>query len=67
MEISNLIDYSKNVCQTCQGTWINETILNSQQKQIPPKVGTGITNFSQQWKTGNYDRQERMEHVRSSG
>ncbi len=67
MEISNLIDYSTNVCQTCQGTWINGTILNSQQKQIPPKVGTGITNFSQQWKTGNYDRQERMGHVRSSG
>jgi hypothetical protein len=44
-EISNLINYSTNVCQTCQGTWINETRLNSQQKKIPPKVGTGITNF----------------------
>ncbi len=41
----NLIDYSTNVCPTCQGTWINETRLNSQQKLIPPKVGTGITNF----------------------
>jgi hypothetical protein len=60
MKTSSLIDYSTNVCGTCQCTWINETRLNSQQKQIPPEVGTGITNFLEQWKTGNYDHQERM-------